>query len=188
MIELDKNWPKTLPKTDWFDCFCLRPTGCLQSLCTPGGWVLTLTRYMYMYLPFGALFGKIWYCDREGGREGDSSEMKEPKLHELGVFWVDYCKKHPIWSKLWAFLSKMVYWIDGWEIRQKIKSDFQGPAGTSTYNFDESNPLDLAPPGYAGGNNSEHLSGSNYNPISSHIKLSFSCWEKIAQSWIINPN
>ena len=41
---------------------------------------------------------------------GFSSETKEPKLHNLGVFWANYCKKHPIWSKLGAFLSKMVYW------------------------------------------------------------------------------
>ena len=44
---------------------------------------------------------------------GFSSETKEPKLHKLGVFWADYCKKHPIWSKLGAFLSKMVYWWVG---------------------------------------------------------------------------
>ena len=42
-----------------------------------------------------------------------SSETKEPKLHKLGVFWANYCKKHPIWSKLGAFLSKMVYWWVG---------------------------------------------------------------------------
>ena len=41
---------------------------------------------------------------------GFSSDTKEPKLHKLGVFWANYCKKHPIWSKLGAFLSKMVYW------------------------------------------------------------------------------
>ena len=41
---------------------------------------------------------------------GFSSKTKEPKLHKLGVFWANYCKKHPIWSKLGAFLSKMVYW------------------------------------------------------------------------------
>ena len=44
---------------------------------------------------------------------GFSSETKEPKLHKLGVFWANYCKKHPIWSKLGAFLSKMVYWWVG---------------------------------------------------------------------------
>ena len=43
---------------------------------------------------------------------GFSSETKEPKLHKLGVFWANCCKKHPIWSKLGAFLSKMVYrWV-----------------------------------------------------------------------------
>ena len=44
---------------------------------------------------------------------GFSSETKEPKLHKLGVFWANYCKKHPIWSKLGAFLPKMVYWWVG---------------------------------------------------------------------------
>ena len=44
---------------------------------------------------------------------GFSSETKEPKLLKLGVFWANYCKKHPIWSKLGAFLSKMVYWWVG---------------------------------------------------------------------------
>ena len=44
---------------------------------------------------------------------GFSSETKEPKLHKLGVFWANYCKKHPIWSRLGAFLSKMVYWWVG---------------------------------------------------------------------------
>ena len=43
------------------------------------------------------------------------SEMKEPKLHKLGVFWANYCKKHPIWAKLGTFLSKMVYWwVSNW--------------------------------------------------------------------------
>ena len=45
--------------------------------------------------------------------EGFSSETKEPKLHKLGVFWANYCKKHPIWSKFGAFISKMVYWWVG---------------------------------------------------------------------------
>ena len=44
---------------------------------------------------------------------GFSSETKKPKLHKLGVFWANYCKKHPIWSKFCAFLSKMVYWWVG---------------------------------------------------------------------------
>ena len=70
--------------------------------------VLTLTWYTYMCLPFGALFHEIWYSDR-----GVSSEMKEPKLHKLDVFGANYCKKHPICSKLGAFLSKVVYWWVG---------------------------------------------------------------------------
>ena len=70
--------------------------------------VLTLTWYRYMCLPFGALFREIWYSDR-----WFSSETKEPKLHKLDIFWANYCKKHPIWSKLGAFRSKMVYWWVG---------------------------------------------------------------------------
>ena len=73
---------------------------------------------------------------------GVSSEMKEPKLHKLGVFWANYCKKHPIWSKfenLVLFFRK--WYTDGWEISLvKKKSDFRHPAGTSTYEFDGSNP------------------------------------------------
>ena len=61
-----------------------------------------------MCLPFGALFAKFGIAIG-----GFSSETKEPKLHKLGVFWANYCKKHPIWSKLGAFLSKMVYWWVG---------------------------------------------------------------------------
>ena len=55
----------------------------------------------YFFAKFGIAIG------------GFSSETKEPKLHKLGVFWANYCKKHPIWSKLGAFLSKMVYWWVG---------------------------------------------------------------------------
>ena len=44
---------------------------------------------------------------------GFLSETKEPKLQKLGVFLANYCKKHPIGSKLGVFLSKMVYWWVG---------------------------------------------------------------------------
>ena len=74
---------------------------------SPGG-VLTLTWYTYMCLPLGHFFAKFGIAIG-----GFSSETKEPKLHKLGVFWANYCKKHPIWSKLGAFLSKMVYWWVG---------------------------------------------------------------------------
>ena len=69
-----------------------------------GEGVLTLAWYTYMCLPFGALFREISYSDREF-----SLEMKAPKLHKLGVFWANYCKKHPILTKLGGFLSKMGY-------------------------------------------------------------------------------
>ena len=66
---------------------------------------------VYVHVPafWGHFFVKFGIA--MGG--GDSSETKEPKLHKLGVFWANYCKKHPIWSKLGAFLSKMVYWWVG---------------------------------------------------------------------------
>ena len=44
---------------------------------------------------------------------GFSSGMKEPKLHTLGVFCVNYGRKHPICANLGDFLSKMVYWWVG---------------------------------------------------------------------------
>ena len=65
---------------------------------------------VYIYVPaFWGTFSRN-LVQRSGGF---SSETKEPKLHKLGVFWAHYCKKHPIWSKLGAFLSKMVYWWVG---------------------------------------------------------------------------
>ena len=86
----------------------------VKSEMYPGGGVLTLTWYTYkcacllghFFAKFGIAIG------------GFSSETKEPKLHKLGVFWANYCKKHPIWSKLGAFFRK--WYTDGWEIWQKI--------------------------------------------------------------------
>ena len=46
-----------------------------------------------------------------------SSETKEPKLHKLGVFGANYCKKHPVWSIWVLFVWK--WYTDRWEIRQK---------------------------------------------------------------------
>ena len=47
---------------------------------------------------------------------GFLSEMKEPKLHKLGVFWANYGKNHPIWARLDVIFSKMVlgayWWVD----------------------------------------------------------------------------
>ena len=78
---------------------------------------------------------------------GFSSEMKEPKLQKLGVFWANYGKKHPIWPKLDAFLSKMVYWwVDNcakiWYRESWIFEVQQ--ISTSTYNFGESTPCGLS--------------------------------------------
>ena len=52
------------------------------------------------------------------GSGGFSLETKEPKLHKLGVFGANYCKKHPIWSNWVLFFRK--WYTDGWEIRQNI--------------------------------------------------------------------
>ena len=59
--------------------------------------VLTLTWCTYMCLSFGALFSEIWYSD-----QGVFIRDEGAQLHKLGVFWANYCKKHPIWSKLGA--------------------------------------------------------------------------------------
>ena len=67
---------------------------------------------------------------------GFSSEMKEPKLHKLGVFWAHYGKKHPIWAKLGVFLSKMVWWMANCAKSYHRESpNFRGPADTFTYNL-----------------------------------------------------
>ena len=99
--------------------------------------VLTLTWYTYMCLPFEVLFRKIWYSHRWVIIRG-----KGAQIQKLGVFWANYCKKHPMWAKLGAFLLKR--YTDGWVIGRKIgirrKSNFRGSAGTSTYNFGKSNP------------------------------------------------
>ena len=44
---------------------------------------------------------------------GFSSEMKKPKLKNWVYFEQITVKKHPIWAKLGALLSKMVYWWVG---------------------------------------------------------------------------
>ena len=47
-----------------------------------------------------------------------SSEMKEPKLHRLGVFWANYCKNKQTNKKKppnFTFLSKLVqWWVGNW--------------------------------------------------------------------------
>ena len=64
--------------------------------------VLTLTWHMYLH--FEMLFCKIWHSDRWVFITDEGAKVKK-----LGVFRVNYCKKHPIWVKFGAFLSKMVY-------------------------------------------------------------------------------
>ena len=85
----------------------------------PGG-ILTLTRYTYVCLPFGLYFYKFWYSDRWVFVRDQSTQFTK-----LGVFWHPICKigcilrnfpkMRPIWVKLVAFLSKLVYkWVGFW--------------------------------------------------------------------------
>ena len=61
-----------------------------------------------------------------------SDEGAQIKKKKMGVFWANYCKKHPIWAKLGAFLSKKVYWWVGkWAKIGIEKSNFRGSASTS---------------------------------------------------------
>ena len=49
--------------------------------------------------------------------EGFSSETKEPKLHKLGVFWVNNNKKHLIWANLKCFSTEngtIYWWVGDW--------------------------------------------------------------------------
>ena len=71
--------------------------------------------YIYVCLPFGALFRKILYSNGGGGFH---QRWKSPNYTIWVYFGQIYCKKHPICSKLGDILPKMVYW---WvEIRQTI--------------------------------------------------------------------
>ena len=75
-----------------------------------------------------------------------SSETKEPKLRKLGVFWANYFNivKSTQFGQNWVLFFRKWY-TDGsvwnWAKKKKVqrKSDFRGPAGTSTYYFGESN-------------------------------------------------
>ena len=78
-----------------------------------GRGVITLTCYMCMCLSFGVLFREIWYSDRWVFIRDEGAQIQK-----LGIFWANYGKKHPIWAKLDAFLSKR--YTDGWVIGWKI--------------------------------------------------------------------
>ena len=51
---------------------------------------------------------------------GGSSETKEPKLHRLGVFWANYCKKHPLLIKIGCFSFENGILIMGGILGRKI--------------------------------------------------------------------
>ena len=63
----------------------------------PGGSHIDM---VYVYVPaFWGSFSVVWFGFHQ--RQGNPN---------LSVFWANYCKKHPIWLKLGAILSKIVYW------------------------------------------------------------------------------
>ena len=107
------------------------------AACTAGGGDSNID-LVYVYVPaFWGAFLEIWYSDRGGG--SSDAETKEPKLHKLGVFWVNYCKKHLVWVKLGACFSKMVYWwvgngVENWYRERQI---FEiRPAGMHIHVYD----------------------------------------------------
>ena len=63
----------------------------VATLLRPRRGVLTLTWYTYVSAFWGAFSLNFIAIG------GFSSEMKEPKLPKVGVFWANYCNKHPIW-------------------------------------------------------------------------------------------
>ena len=78
----------------------------LRELISRG--VLTLTWYTYMCLPLGCFFAKF-------GIAIGGFHQRQRSLNYINwvYIWANYCKKHPIRSKLGAILSKMVYWWVG---------------------------------------------------------------------------
>ena len=94
-----------------------------------------------MCLPFGALFRKIWYS-HGGGFIRDEGVQ----LHKLGVFWANYIVKSTQFGQNWVFFKNGI--LMGGKLGKKLiyrKSDFRGPAGTSTYDLGESNPTPPTP-------------------------------------------
>ena len=119
-IKSDRKWNKVhfqLYLFSFFLCFCryhrwtafhqLHETMVLGHAGPMGGSHIDM---VYVYVPAFWVAFSLNLVQRSGGF---SSETKEPKLHKVGVFWANYCEKHPIWSKLGAFLSKLVYWWVG---------------------------------------------------------------------------
>ena len=102
-----------------------------------GGAVLTLAWYMYMCLPFGALFREIWFSDR-----GAFIRDEGAQITWFGCILGKLLYKAPNLVKIGCFTFKNGILMGG-KLGEKLvkrKSDFRGPAGTSTYNFGESNP------------------------------------------------
>ena len=89
-------------------------TSCTQA--PSPGWFSHWPGIRICACPLGRFFAKFGIAIGEF-----SSETKEPKLHKLGVFWAYYCKKHPIWAKMGALLSKMVHWwVGNWYRESQI--------------------------------------------------------------------
>ena len=72
---------------------------------------------VYVYVPaFGGTFSWNLYSNGVGG--DGSSETMEPKIYTFGVFWANYYKKHPIWSKLGAFFVSGILMC--WKLGKKL--------------------------------------------------------------------
>ena len=93
--------------------------------------------YIYMCLPFRVYFTKFGMAIG-----GFSTELKDPKLHKLGVFWTNYGKKYSNWE---LFFWKWYYCAKYWYRESPIFKVGQAPlhticAGTPTHNFGKSTP------------------------------------------------
>ena len=100
---------KTFEKSCWNDDWMERVKQ--ERLIIRGGGGGSQIDKVYVYTICACLLG-CYFTKFNTAIGGLSSEMKEPKLHKLSVFWANFGKKHPTWPKLDAFLSKMVYrWV-----------------------------------------------------------------------------
>ena len=52
-------------------------------------------------------FFMCFFANFDVGIGGFSSQTKAPNQHKLGVFWANYRKKYPIWSKLGVILYEI---------------------------------------------------------------------------------
>ena len=84
--------------------------------CSVTGGVLTLTWYTYMCLSFGALFQEIWYSNRGGG---SFHQRRRSSNYINWVYFGQITVKSTQFGQNWVLFFQKWY-VDGWEIRQKI--------------------------------------------------------------------